>query len=256
MNGKLLLMFLLIGLMACQNDSHKTTQNESGNGEGFFGMGGDSDSAITVCIWDKAVLRTEPSLENGKWISSVTLGEKVTWLNESYVDSANNNREFLKIRLSDGKEGWTLAYLLVRNARPAAVTQKVYVYSRPDILTITEKAFDPMEMIAITKFEKDWLEVVGNQRKKSGWIKNEGISLKDADVAVAILASKALAEDDIQKKQAKLQAIIENPDLENSVFINAIRNMLMPVPSMEEEMEGIQDPIETKPQTSNTPKAN
>ena len=250
MQYKILFLAMVIGFSNCQNDNFNGAQNQPAKTDVNSGID-NIDGAATVCIWDRAVLRTEPSMENGKWISSIALGEKVTWLNESYVDSADNNREFLKVRLSDGKEGWTIAYVLVRNAKPAAITQKVYVYRRPDILTITDKAIDPMEMVAITKSEGEWLEVVGKERKKSGWNKNEGISLKDADVAVAILASKALAEDDEKKKLAKLQAIIENPDLANSVFLNAIRQLLMPNPSLEEEMEGVNAPIETPPRSAN-----
>ena len=152
MGHRLLLFLFLIGFSACNNDSFQTGQTQS-NKTNESGKAGDSDGTATVCIWDRAVLRTLPSLDNGKWISSVALGEKVSWLNETYIDSSDNNREFLKIRLSDGKEGWTLAYVLVRNAKPAAVTQKIQVYRRPDILTITDKVIEPMEMVAITKFD-------------------------------------------------------------------------------------------------------
>lgn len=241
---------LLTAILGCESGSYPEVQNQLQAGEPSESEM-KTEGVVTVCIWDRGVLRTKPSLEHGKWISSMALGEKVTWLNESYVDSTDNNREFLKIRLSDGKEGWTVAYVLVRDAKPAAITQKTFLHRRPDILTITEKYFDPMELLAITKTDGDWLEVVGNQRKKTGWIKNEGITLKDADVAVANMVWKAFSTEDPEKRRAILEAIIENPDLANSVFLNPIRHMLSPNPSAEETLEGTRAPIEPAPNTAN-----
>ena len=80
-------------------------------------------------------------------------------------------------------------------------------------------------MVAIIKTENDWLEVIGAQRKKNGWIKNDGVSLRQEDVAVAILVSKALAEKNEEKRMEKIEAIINNTAFRSSGFIPELQQM-------------------------------
>ncbi|MFQ5823414.1 MAG: SH3 domain-containing protein [bacterium] len=189
---------------------------------------------VAVCIWDGASLRSEPS-RKAKLLSTISLGEQVIWLGDTVVDSTDKNREYYKIKLSDGKEGWTSSYLLVPKAKAAAITQKAFIYKRPDLLTVTDDFFEPMNMVAVVSEADDWLEVVGNKRKKKGWIKNRDISYKEADVAVTILTTKALAEKDAEKQREKITAIINNPDFAGSIFLPELREMLGPGESMHKE---------------------
>lgn len=237
-----LLTGVLFMALACQTRTPeaRSTPNDPSNAP--ESVDGIPKGATTVCIWDRAVLRSEPSYEKGKWLASIALGEKVTWLGDTQTDSSSGKKlEFHKVRLSDGKEGWALAYVLVRDAVPAAVIQKTYIYQRPDILTVTDQAFEPMDLLAVSKIEGDWLEVIGNQRKKSGWIKKDGVSFREEDVAVAALAYKAFREEDEAVKRQKLLAIIENPALSNSIFMAGLRATLNPVPSPQEMMSPIEE---------------
>ncbi|MFQ5753224.1 MAG: SH3 domain-containing protein [bacterium] len=179
----------------------------------------------SVCIWEGAALRAKPSRKKGKWLAAIALGEQVTWLGSSEVDSSDENRKFYKIRLSDGKEGWASSYVIITDSKPAAITKKAFIYRRPELLTMTDQTFDSKEMVAIIKSENDWFEVIGAQRKKSGWMKNEGISLNKEDVAVAILVTKALAEKDPQKQREMIEAILNNSALKNSVFVPELQQM-------------------------------
>jgi hypothetical protein len=235
-----LLVFLLFS--GCRNQSSQGRAAKD-SAASAFGVGAIEAGSETVCIWDNAALRSIPAREKGKWLASISLGETVVYLGESQVDSSDQQLEFHKVRLSDGKEGWTLAYVLVRGAKAGAITQRSYVYSRPDLLTVTDKVFEPMDMVAISKVDGNWLEVVGNQRKKSGWIQNTGVSTMEADVALAILAIKSLREKDEVRRRQMLRAIVENPALQNSVFMAGLRAMINPTPSLEEELEGNGAPI-------------
>ncbi len=239
-----ILFVLLVYSFGCRNDTKMSNENQSHQSKSTQVTNGIPQGATTICIWDRAVLRGVPSRENGKFLSAIALGEKVTWLGESRIDSTDKNLEFLKVRLSDGKEGWVLAYVLVRNAVPGAIIQKTFVYRRPDLLTVTDKYLEPMDMVAITKIEDDWLEIVGNQRKRSGWIKNTGVSMRTEDVAVAILATKAFREKDAEKKKLMLEAIVENPELSSSIFMAGLRATMNPLPSTEEMLEGMEAPIQ------------
>ncbi len=212
----ILISLVALNLQFCQKDSTDEIPAPTPEPE--------PEEIQSVCIWDGAALRDQPS-RNGKWLSTVALGEQVLWLGISKVDSSDKNREYYKIRLSDGKEGWSTSYVIIADSKPAVITNKMFVYRRPDLLTMTDVTFDSKEMLAIIKTDSDWFEVIGAQRKKNGWIKNEGVSLKQEDVAVAILVSKAMEEKDPEKKKEKIAAIINNTAFQNSVFIPELHEM-------------------------------
>jgi len=70
------------------------------------------------------------------------------------------------------------------------------------------------------------LEVVGKEKKKRGWIKSKNVSYTDEDIAVGLLANKALALKDSFKMNEKIEAIVTNPSFSKSVFINHLKTLL------------------------------
>jgi len=181
-------------------------------------------SVSSVCVWDKASVRMEP-LKKGKWLSSLVLGEKVSWLGQTSIDSSDKNRKYELVRLSDGKEGWVSEYVIAIDAKPAAVKKKTAIYMRPDLMTASSKSFNAMDLVAVIKTEKDWVEVVGEQKKKKGWLKTNSLSLQDVDITVSLLTIKALAEKTSDKRSSKIGDIINNSDLAGSAFINNLREI-------------------------------
>ena len=190
----------------------------------------------SVCIWDGASVRADASMK-AKWISAMALGEKVTWLGEDKIDSTDKNRKFLKLRLSDGTEGWSSEYVIATDAKPSVIYKEAPIYRRPDLLTVTETVFEPMEIVAITGTDADWIEVVGKEGKKKGWIQSKLVSTKDMDVAVALLAGKALREKNKEKMKDKLQSIIDNVAFTGSIFIEDIELKLNELQPEEVEMQ-------------------
>ncbi|MDH5804380.1 MAG: SH3 domain-containing protein [Gemmatimonadota bacterium] len=216
--SRLSVFFLLAGILACQPNDSADTQETS-----------EPESQVVatpaVNIWEGAGFREEPK-SDGRWLSSLALGERVTFLGETATDSADDDREFYRLRLSDGREGWTVAYVVVLEAEPAAISEATSIYRRPDLLTVTENQFEPLDVIAVTGREGDWLEVVGNRRQKSGWIKSSSVSDDQVDIAVATLATNAFAEDDMADRQTKLEAILENSAFSTSLFIANVRDAI------------------------------
>lgn len=197
------------------------------SGQGDENTENNQEALNAICIWENAALRDAPS-KKAKWLASISVGETVVMLGDTAYDSTENNKEFYKVKLSDGKEGWTIANLLVPGARVTTATEKIVIYKRPDLLTATKKNFKSMEMIAVMNEEDDWLEVIGDQRKKHGWIKGGGITFDEVDVTVAILANKALLEKDSKTKQEMIKEIISNPSFEYSQFLSELRRLLDP----------------------------
>lgn len=179
----------------------------------------------SVCIWDKASIKSEPT-QKGKSVSVMALGEKVACLGEDKIDPSDKDRKYYKIRLSDGKEGWAPEYSLALDAKPSVAVHKAVIYLRPDLVTVTDKEFSPMEFIAVTRPENEWCEAKGQEGKKKGWIKSNAISLKDDDITVALLTGKAMAETSKEKKRSKIEAIVSNPALSTSIFMDSLKTYL------------------------------
>ena len=179
----------------------------------------------TISIWDGVALRAEPR-RTGKWLASISLGERVFWLGESQIDSTNDQYEYLKVELSDGTVGWASKYVVVVNSRVGAVKKETPVYKRPDPLTMSDEMFEVMDMVAITDEKDGWMEVVGEKREKSGWMRLENITTDKGDVTVAILAMKALREKDEIPLYQKIHEIIDKTPYPESIFIPILRQMI------------------------------
>jgi hypothetical protein len=187
----------------------------------------DKDSASgAVCIWDNISLKESPE-EAGKWICAISIGEVVTYLDDSKEDNSGKKPvKYVKVKLKDGKEGWAMADFIILNSKPAAVTEDLEMYSRPDLLNKTGKSFMKMDIIAV-KSEKDgFIEVTGKRKDgkwiESGWLKGKSVSYDAVDIAVAKFAGKALEIKDTKKREEAINEILKNSDFNNSVFISSL----------------------------------
>jgi len=180
----------------------------------------------SVCIWDDASVRVLPSIQADR-ISTMALGEKIIWLGGSEVDSTDEGIVYLKIQLSDGSIGWTSEKLIAVDAIPAVAITKAPIFRRPDLVTETSDEFEPMDLVAVTTTKGDWIEVVGEKKSKSGWINSKQVSQKEEDVAVALLAVKATAEKDVDKRIEKIGAILNNAGFSRSVFMADLEKTYM-----------------------------
>ncbi|MGE0089084.1 MAG: SH3 domain-containing protein [Bacteroidales bacterium] len=212
-----------------------------------------SESGTIVCIWENTPLRETPE-NNGKWIASISLGEKSEYLDEEKeVANGDKTLKFIKIKLQDGKEGWVQSDFVVLNSQPAAIINDAEMYSRPDLLTKTGKAFSKMDIIGLKTEQNGFVEVVGKRKNgkwiESGWIKPTNISTSDIDIAVSKYAGKALAIKDIDEQQKAINEIINNSDFAGSIFIDDLKKLLIPENPTEpeaiiEESEAIEEAVD------------
>ena len=224
MKGTLIVLLCLIVSVAFFSSCQKTQERQVAEQEPAPVVE-EVKEIPAVCIWDDASVRTDASFK-AKWISNMALGEKVIWLGTEKVDSTDKNRKFLKIRLSDGSEGWVWESAIATNAKPAVTYKEAPIYRRPDLLTVTDKVFNVMDMVAVVGSDGDWIEVVGEKSEKKGWIQSNLVSTEEIDVAVGLLAGKALSEKDETKKKEKLQAIVDNPAFSASIFMEDLKQQL------------------------------
>src|SRR5271166_6166734 len=93
------------------------------------------DPSSAVCVWDKVSLKETPE-DNARWVTSLSLGEQCSSLNESKVDNSGKKPvSYSKVKLKDGKEGWVQSDLVIMHSKPGAIIQETDIYTRPDLLT-------------------------------------------------------------------------------------------------------------------------
>lgn len=217
-----ILFTVLIIISGCK------TRKSTGDGNGTDNnIKGDA-----VCIWENIPLRDAPGKE-GKWLASVNLGEKCTYLNsDKVITNGEKSTKYLKISLQDGKEGWVQSDFIVLNGKPGVITQDAVIYSRPDLLTKTDKTYSRMDIVGVMDTQNNFIQVTGKRKNgkwiETGWIKPAGISYSDVDIAVAKYADKAMAITDAGKREAAIKEIVENSDLQESAFIADLKNALVP----------------------------
>ena len=209
-------IFGLLIVIACQSSKRRASAEKATQAE-------VKTEAPAVCIWDKGSVRQNPA-KDGKWISSMALGEKVTWTGDTFTDSTDDNRSYYHVRLSDGTEGWVSEYVVAIHAVPGILVKKAQIFRRPDLITVTEKGFEKMSFVAILETKDDWIQVTGEENKKKGWIRTAAISTKDEDITVGLLVTKAKEEKDPVQYQEKVSEIVNNPLFANSVFVEQLKN--------------------------------
>ena len=170
-------------------DSTATSTNEKA-APAELNLAGD-----VVCIWEGVPVYEEPN-KKSKWTASISLGETVKYLDETQTDAADNNKEYYKVELYDGKKGWSPSYGLIRDAKLGAVIAEMsIVYKRPQLAAISDKKIAFMQIVAVGKSEGDFIEVFGAKKAVSGWVKKGDVTTQDNDVTAAILAMKMIPAD-------------------------------------------------------------
>jgi len=222
--NSLILLILAVFIIVPGCKTKKTTGEENASV--------DSRKGDAVCVWDNISLKESPD-KDGKWLASISLGEKCIFLNNEKEDiNGEKKTRYLKMQLQDGKEGWVQADFIVVDGKPGVIIQDAVVYSRPDLLTKTGKSFSKMDIIGVKGTQNDFVEITGKRKDgkwiETGWIKTSNISNSEIDIAVAKYAAKALAIGETGKREAAIKEIVENNDLKGSVFIANLKELLIP----------------------------
>ena len=213
---------LLVTVLSCKSTVSDENQDKNPSNE-------EVSTAIrvsAVCISEGLSVRAEPS-KDGKWLSRLSLGEKVIYLGKSKVDSADKNKnEYHFVELSDGQQVWAYGYGLLIDAKPAVVVEKTAIYNRPDLVTRTQKELKIIEFVAIVKEKENWCEVISSGKKKKGWMEKSKLSEKQEDVAVAVMASKTVLDKGGEIIVDKLPEFLEEIPYKDSEVTLYLQNLL------------------------------
>ena len=214
-------------VLVCSGCGKKTDESKTAK-DSVAAVAVESAEIQAVCVFEGISLRAEPN-QNGKWISGISLGEKMTWLGETKHDDAGKV-DYVKVRLSDGTEGWASANFIIPKSKAGAITASSFFYKRPDLSTVTDKSFEPLDFVAVTNDQGDWVEVTGKRRKNNyvekGWLNKTGLSFDDKDVAVASMTAKAMSNNDAEKRKGDLEKILKNSAVASSQLLTEVQKLL------------------------------
>ena len=232
-NLKSLLGLLLIAIftLSCGgNGSKDNDENDDTLSTSEAVQSAPADESA-ICLWSSLTLKETPDAK-GKYKNTIYMGEKTIFLKETVIDSTDkkNKREYIKIRLSDGSEGWVQSNLMAVGAKTYVLRDKTKLYKRPDILSAGKDEFDKMQFVVVTEEQGEWAKVKGKKLSdgwfKEGWIKTDKLLDNDIDVTVAILAQRAMLKDTDEKKVEALQEIVDNSDFSSSIFVSDVQNLI------------------------------
>ena len=227
---RLLFALMVLCLLTACGGGNKPTDNPNENpiAESEPEAEPEEPQEVTaVCIWNGVGVRQDADPKS-KWLTSLGKGEKVAYLNESTtINDGKADREYYKIKLTDGTVGWARKDFVVADGKPVVVTKESSIYKRPDLLTKSDKMFKPMDIIAVKGENGDFYEVIGQRGDgkwiDKGYIKQSNLSYSDVDIAVAKFYHNAMSkESDIEQLEA-LSEILNNNDLSGSAFDEIIQ---------------------------------
>lgn len=201
---------------------------------------------VVLCISAGVALREEPK-KDGKWISSLNIGETMQYLDKTEVDPTDAKQEFCYVKLSDGTKAWARTYGVLIGAKPAAIVSETPIYKRPDLVNKTDKTFHVLEFVGIVTEKDDWVEVVGINKTKKGWIKSQKLSLNQEDIAVATMAYNNLLDKNGNIITGKIPKFMEDLPYQNSQFASLLQTKLdnETGAAIEESIEGYEGTVDS-----------
>ncbi|WP_418500754.1 hypothetical protein [Flagellimonas sp.] len=167
-----IIYFLLVLGYGCNSTPNKNTELNSEATWSDDSKTSEETGAepYATCLWPKVGLRDNPGRKDAKYITTIYFGEKVEFLDEKQI--ADDDKEYIKVKLSDGNEGWVYEHLFAIGGKLGIVNGQRELYKRPDIMTYVGEKLGPMDMVVIFDGEQEgWNEVVS--LKKEGPGRNE-----------------------------------------------------------------------------------
>jgi hypothetical protein len=151
-----------------------------------------------------------------KWAENLTLGDRVTLLNRTAkFKQDGKERDFVRVRATDGQEGWVRPPYVASKASLAVVSADgAVIYSEPRDVKITSRTISRMTLVAVLQdggsgnfakvqgFDVPQNTLLGD----STFVAMEDLTSADADVNAVILYSVASAtkNQDVRKNLLKV----------------------------------------------------
>jgi hypothetical protein len=155
----------------------------------------NTSETTAMCVWHKGSVRSAPSRE-ADWLSSLSLGEQVSYSGEAAIDSADKNRLYYHVGLPDGTKGWASEFVLLPEAVPGVLLQRSKLFSSPDSASASFASVNRLDFVAVDEQQAYWVHVVSPRMAKEGWVPRERVSLKQEEVSVGLAYRLAMKKRD------------------------------------------------------------
>lgn len=239
-----LVVLLATLILGCKDKEATTTSNPdtetTPNVETPTTTASTNENSLT-CLWSKVGLRDIAGRKGAKYLSTINFGEQVKFLGET--ETASDKKEYVKVELSDGQQGWVYSYLFSENGKLGIVKSPLAMYKKPDIIDFMGNRFKRGDIVVVLDEKKGkWSKIVGFEKNNEGWIQeSDNIIHDDLDIKLTTLYNRAINEQSNSKKQKQLKLILENPAFKESSFIDVIQNA---VSSGDDDTFELEEPID------------
>ncbi|MCP4522012.1 MAG: hypothetical protein GY827_10040 [Cytophagales bacterium] len=205
------------------------------------------EAKTAIALWD-ASIKAEGK-NSAKWVASYHFGEVLTLLGEEQIDG---KRTMIKVKTSEGKEGWTSDYLIAKNAKLAVATQDIVIYTKPSAIGVSKDVVKVAEFVVVYDDEMNgYHEFHTKEKKVKGWIKR-GYSVSDLDIEVASLYKQIINEKSDDKKNEILSMVSDNKEYVKSPFYNLIFDIFAPETEEDDVLDSaLVDEVITEPGVEN-----
>lgn len=222
-------------MSGCQNSgAYSGSESDTLQFEENWDTLGIEHGNVAICVWPVVGLRREPGRKDyttgpnpqSNYLVPVYYGERVEILGDTDTVESEN-RVYMKIRLQDGDEGWVYEELFEKSGRLAVMTGESELYRRPDLMTLRDVGLQKGEIVVILEQKDGWIHVSGSKKARKGWIRGvSGFSFKQDDLKVALLLFKANQLTDTLEQRKRLQGILAEESLKESVLIDLVKNQI------------------------------
>jgi hypothetical protein len=197
------------------------------------------------CIWEKVSVREE-GLRSGNYLTSVYLGEKLTYLDSTSTDdSGERSIDYKLVRLSDGTEGWIQEDFLAISQEVAVLGRDLAIHERPNMVSITDDNFNKLDYVVIEELTEGWAKIKGKREMDTwfvtGWVEDEYVYTSEELVVEALLYKRAKAEEDPEKRLQLMNNLKDRASDYGSEFESYFDDLIMGDPAflMSEDYESI-----------------
>ena len=152
------------------------------------------------------------------WTENLTLGDKVTLQNRtSKFKQDGEDKEFVRVKAPDGKDGWVRTpYLSMKSSLAIVKADKAVIYSEPREVKITSKFVSNMTLVAVLQDGSTggFAKIQGYDRAQkrlftdSTFVSLDDLTMADADINAVILYTVAVSSDDLALKKNLLKVAL------------------------------------------------
>lgn len=226
-------LLFLLALASCGGDKKPADTTSDADTTNQAKPTADPKASSSVCVWDKVPVWAEPDAKS-KYITALNMGESVTEDgDDKKVTENGKDVTYVPVALTGGKRGFVNETYLARKASALAITARVNIYDRPEMVAKTKLTLQPFDVVGLLDTKGDWFKVYGKVKfsekesyLKEVWIKNKNFSTEEKDIAMAVNVKRALEMKDEAKRKEELQKIDTDPDLQGSALAGELDKLL------------------------------